>query len=69
MAIDKRLIDRARELFATVYDDGDRVRIYPTSFYYETPITFRTNEALAEYIEAEEEALADFYGELSEDFI
>lgn len=69
MRFDKQLIDLARSYYDTVYVDkdtggeyigsktsytGDRVRIYATDFYYETPDTIHSNNELYEYIASDE---------------
>jgi len=65
MRFDKDMVDKARQIYHTVYVDqetpeayigstsgydGDRIRIYRTGWDYESEIIIRNNDELAEII-------------------
>ena len=56
--INAALIDKAHELFPTVIDDGDSVRIYPTDWVFETPVVVFNTRELKAVIREELEARA-----------
>lgn len=52
------LIAKAREIFPAVFDDGDRIRIFPTAWIFETETVCHTVDELRTYITEELEARA-----------
>ena len=55
------LIKKASFYFRTVYNDGDRVRIWLTGWQYETETVFRSAADLEKYIsEHEQQILEEF---------
>ena len=54
----ENLIAKAREVFPAVFDDGDRVRIVPTTWIFETETVCHTVDELRAYITEELEARA-----------
>lgn len=54
---DDKLIARAKAIFNTVYVEPDRVRIYPTDWFFEYDRVFYNNDELKAYVEDEEEAI------------
>lgn len=55
----KSLLRKARKYFARVYDDGDRVRIYPTSWWYEDEDICHDDNELKKLIQEEEKELRE----------
>lgn len=55
----EELIRKAQFYFHTVFDDGDRFRIYRTGWSYEPENIFRSVSDLEEYIEAHERDLLE----------
>ena len=49
--VDKLNADKTAYEGSTTATEGDRVRIYPTSWEYESEITFNSNEELKTYID------------------
>ena len=49
--VDKLSADKTAYKGSTTATEGDRVRIYPTSWEYEPEITFNSNEELKTYID------------------
>ena len=49
--VDKLSADKTTYAGSTTATEGDRVRIYPTSWDYETDTTFNNNEELKTYID------------------
>lgn len=49
--VDKLTADKTAYEGSTTATEGDRVRIYPTSWEYEPEITFNSNEELKTYID------------------
>lgn len=53
------LIRKAKYYFKTVYNDGDRVRVWFTNWPYETETVFRSAADLENYISEYEQQLMD----------
>ena len=53
------LLRKAKYYFRTVYNDGDRILVYPTGWQYETETVFRSATALENYIADHERQLLE----------
>ena len=53
------LLRKAKYYFRTVYNDGDRIRVYPTGWQYETETVFRSAAALENYVADHERQLLE----------
>lgn len=47
------ILEKAKQLFYAVYNDGDRVRIYRTDWEYEEAEIFCNNDDLEKYVNDE----------------